>query len=78
MLMTTQNPYVLRVQNIPNNYLILQKTIEIDWLKEKFGIKKQYNYLFYKQQDNDIVSIYGSYGHSAESEIYYCIGEKIA
>lgn len=75
--MTTQNPDVLRVQNIPNNYLILQKTIEIDWLKEKFNIKKQYNYLFYKIQDNDIVSIYGSYGHSDVSEVYHVMGEQI-
>ena len=75
--MTTQNPELVRVQNIPSNYLILQRKNEIDWLKNRFNIKQQYNYLFYKVVDNEIVSIYGSYGHSDVSEIYHVLGEVI-
>ena len=75
--MTTQNPDLVRVQNIPNSYYVLTNDTEIGWLRNKYNIKQQFNYLFYKIQDNEIVSIYGSYGHRAESEVYHVMGERI-
>lgn len=75
--MTIQNPELLRVQNIPKEYWSVSSDTSIKWLRNKFSIKQQYNYLFFKAVDNDIVSIYGSYGHSDVSEIYHVLGERI-
>ena len=75
--MTTQNPDLVRIQDIPNSYYVLSNDTQISWLKNKFSIKQQFNYLFYKKVDNEIVSIYGSYGHRSESEIYHVMGERI-
>jgi len=75
--MVIQNPDLIRVQNIPQDFIIITKSTEIDWLRNKYSIRQQFNYLFIKIDDNDIVSIYGSYGHSDVSEIYHVLGELI-
>ena len=75
--MTTQNPELVRVQDIPRSYISVSNPSSIKWLRNKFSIKQQYNYLFFKSIDNDIVSLYGSYGHNDVCEIYHVVGEVI-
>lgn len=76
--MTTQNPDLVRIQDIPNVYVVIHKDNEIEHLRNVFGIKQQFYYLFVKIVDNVITSIYGSYGHRGESEIYHVVGDRIA
>lgn len=76
--MTTQNPDLVRVQNIPRSYQVVHKDSEIDMIRNEFNIKQKFYYLFVKLVDGMFESIYGSYGHKSESEIYHVFGEVIS